>query len=134
VPQLAGIDLAHVNLARTAIARAEDLARTWLKKYMLFGRDQDAEETVRILVGSDPKYLPHGKYLSHGQVVNHAEARDFLELSVEYLPPDDPLWEIIWELYVRSDMFCHQTQQAKVFESESMSTAVKFQLVGPAGG
>jgi len=127
VPQLAGIDLAYIDVARAAIARAENLARTWLKKYMLFGRDQDAEETVQILVGSKPKYL------SHGQVVNYAEARDLLKLNVEYLPPDDPLWEIIWELYVRSDMFCHQTQQAKIFESESISMGLKIQMVGPTG-
>jgi hypothetical protein len=127
VPQLAGMDLAYIELARTAIARAETLATTWLKKYMLNGRDQQAQETVQILVGRRPKYL------SHGQVVNHVEAAELLHLSTEYLRPDDPLWELIWELYVRSDMFCHQTQQAKLFESDSISMGVKFAMVGPVG-
>jgi len=88
VPQLAGMDLAYVDLARTAIARAESLATAWLKKYMLRGRDQQAEETVKILVGGT-------KYLSHGQVVSYEEARNLLHLNVEYLRPDDPLWELI---------------------------------------
>jgi hypothetical protein len=127
VPQLAGIDLAYIDLASTAIARAEELARTWLKRYMLCGRDQEAEDTVQILVGRKPKFL------SHDQVVNYAEARNLLNLNIEYLPPHDPLWELIWELYVRSDMFCHQTQQAKIFESESISMGLKIQMVGPAG-
>jgi hypothetical protein len=127
VPQLAGIDLAYVNLAGTAIARAEELARAWLKKYMLCGRDQEAEDTVQILVGRKPKYL------SHGQVVNQAEAKDLLRLNIDYWRPDDPLWDLIWELYVRSDMFCHQTQQAKIFENEFVSLGLKIQVVSPAG-
>jgi hypothetical protein len=95
---------------------------------MLKGRDQQAEETVQILVGR------RRQYLSHGQVVNCAEARDVLHLNIEYLRPDNPIWELIWELYVRSDMFCHQNQQAKILENDSISMGVKLALVGPGGG
>ena len=118
VPQLASIDLAYVDLARTAIARAESLAKSWLRKYMLFGRDEEADATVEILLGRT-------KYLSHGQVVNHQEARDLLQLNVKYLPPGDDLWELLWELYVRSDMFCHQGQNAKLFENDTISMAMR---------
>ena len=118
VPQLANMDLAYVDLARTAIARAESLATTWLKRYMLAGRDQQADETVGILIGRT-------KYLSHGQVVNYREARDLLHLTVRYLDPRDELWELLWELYVRSDMFCHQTQHAKLFENDTVSVGMR---------
>lgn len=121
VPQLASVDLPYVDLARTAIARAESLATTWLKRYMLAGRDQQADETVAILVGRT-------KYLSHGQVVNYQEARDLLHLNVHHLEPREELWELIWELYVRSDMFCHQTQHGKLFENDTVSMGVRIAL------
>jgi hypothetical protein len=38
------------------------------------------------------------KYLSHGAVMDHEAAMD-LGLNVDYLPPDNVLWDAIWRLY-----------------------------------
>jgi hypothetical protein len=121
VPQLANIDLAYVDLARTAIARAESLAKAWLKAYMLRGNDTQADQTVEILVGRT-------KYLSHGQVVNHQDAQNRLHLKVRYVAPLEQLWELIWELYVRADTYCNQTQNGKLFESDSVSMGLRVSV------
>jgi hypothetical protein len=37
-------------------------------------------------------------YFSHGSAIDHVEAKA-LGLAVEYLGPDDPIWQRIWLLY-----------------------------------
>jgi hypothetical protein len=119
VPLLAGVDLAFIDFCEKAVERSRSLAEIWLKRYMLRGRDQKAEEVASILSE------PGKRYLSHGQVIGWKEAKKELDLNVKYLPIKDDKWGLIWEIYVRSEVFLRQTGHVKLFENNKISTAIR---------
>jgi hypothetical protein len=84
---------------------------------MMKGRaDSEIEDTVQKLSSRDV-------YYSHGSVINHAEATA-LGLNVEYLPPNDVIWERVWLLYCMHDHDCRKSRYLKVFEGRARSTAI----------
>ena len=65
-------------------------------------------------------------YFSHGSSIDHAEAKS-LGLNIEYLAPNDPIWQRIWLLHCMHCMYehdCHNSKYLKIFEGRFRSTAV----------
>lgn len=72
------------------------------------------------------KILTEGEtYRSHGKVIDFNEAKNVLRLNVELIDNSTDLWEKPWELYIRSLQFLNVTSQAKLFENEKVSVALK---------
>ena len=77
---------------------------------------QEIDDAVQKLSSRDVFY-------SHVSVIGHAEATT-LGLNVEYLPPDNLVWQWIWLLYCMYDHDCRKARYLKVFEGRLRSTAV----------
>ena len=60
------------------------------------------------------------KYLSHGAVMDHEAAMD-LGLNVDYLPPDNVLWDAIWRLYCDYVLALARGGIGQIFESRGAS-------------
>lgn len=78
-----------------ALAQSRKLAKILLSEGMMKGTpDADIEIAVRKLSSRDV-------YFSHGSAIDHTDAKA-LGLAVEYLGPDDPIWQRVWLLYTKS--------------------------------
>jgi hypothetical protein len=62
-------------------------------------------------------------YFSHGSSIDHKEAKA-LGLNVEYLPPEDPLWQQIWLLHCMYEHDCRKARYLKIFEGRVRSPAI----------
>jgi ATP-dependent protease ClpP protease subunit len=112
-PLLQQLDPALIDFCRKAIKRAERFAEKWLKRYQCKSAPRTAKQIAKKLL--DPK-----RYLLHGTVIDYNEATT-LKLCVKYLPPHDPLWEMIWRLYCTYEIDMRKEKLAKILESESVS-------------
>lgn len=117
IPQWDQIDLAHVDRCRKAVEHSKVLATNWLCEWMMKDRKDKAKETAL--------KLAEGKsYLSHGRVIDWKEAQEDLGLEIVYLAPEDSLWKLYWEYYVRADMALRQQGAGKLFET--LTTHVRY--------
>jgi len=112
-PLLAQLDPALIDFCRKAIARSERFAEKWLLKTQCQGAPKKAKRIAKSLVSTR-------RYISHGTVIDHSEATS-LGLAVEYLAPDDALWQAIWRLYCAYEVDIRKESLAKVFESATVS-------------
>ncbi len=117
VPLLATLNPTLLDVCKKAIDRVRAFGESWLPRYMCGNDQQKANRIVNRL-------LDVSRYLSHGQIIDANEAKD-IGLSVDYLEPDDPLWKLIWEYYCRAELFLRTTQQFKLFESLTVSIAIR---------
>lgn len=106
-----------VQYAHLAISQTQKLAAQLLTKGMLAGMD---EAIIQDLV---KKIATRTHYHSHGSVIDHAEA-SALGLKVNYLPPDDELWQKIWLLRTMYEYDCRSHGLMKLFESNSISSGI----------
>jgi len=124
--QLTTIDVAFVKECERAMGFARDVASKWLKNCML-KKIKDKSVRTRLANRIAKKLSSAQDYLSHGRMINANEittTRDLDKLEVELLSKEDTLWNIIWEIYVRSEVFLSMNQnpnqlKAKLFESSN---------------
>lgn len=99
---------------KNAYERMRKMAETLLVNGMMKGRpSNDAQETLN-------KISSASGYLSHGAVIDYDEATS-LGLSVDYLPPEDDLWQRVWLLYCLYDHDTKVRGLAKVIEGSKYS-------------
>jgi hypothetical protein len=100
-----------------ALQQTKALALRLLTTGMMKGKpDADIADTIKKLSGRD-------HFFSHGSVINHTEASQ-LGLSVEYLPPDNEIWQKLWLLYCMYDHDSRRERHSKIFEGPSISTSI----------
>lgn len=116
-PEMAQQNFPLHKYGEYALQQSKKIAKSLLTKGMLNGKpEQEIDDVVQKLSSRDV-------YFSHGSVIDHDEAQS-LGLSIEYLPPDDDLWQRIWFLYCMYDHDCRKSRYLKVFEGRARSTAV----------
>lgn len=116
-PEIAAQNFPLHKFGTYALLQSKALAIRLLTEGMMKGRDAaEIQDVVRKLSGREV-------FFSHGSVINHVEAKK-LGLSVEYLPPDDPVWQHIWLLYCMYDHDCRRDRYLKVFEGPGVSTSI----------
>jgi len=113
-PLLQQLDPALIDFCKKAITRSKRFAEKWLLKSQFHGNPEQANKTATELINTE-------KYLSHGTVIDYKQASDELKLDVDYLPPDDPLWQMIWRLYCSYEIDMRDEKLAKIFESMTVS-------------
>lgn len=100
-------DPPRIHQYRAAMARARSLAEKLLRMRMF----QDGSGAWSSITS---KLMDTKQYQSHSQMIGFEEARQ-LGLRVDYLCPDDPVWQGYWQLY------CYQRlevdEKYKLFES-----------------
>lgn len=112
-----------ISICEASIKGARKFAEHWLKKYMLKDNPTQAEDVA--------EWLSDGKtYKSHGKVIDYQEARDVLKLNVDQINPNDELWFLIWELYIRSFQFLKSKgpAAAKLYESDEVSLQMNITI------
>jgi len=115
VALLAAVDLAFVETCQKAVDEARELASELLLISMLKDRPEEARRVAEALS------TPSG---SHGEMISHARAASEYALKVEYLPQDHELWKLLWELYIRSDMYLRSSRKLKLLESADSSISI----------
>lgn len=123
-PKIAEQNFNLHKFAEYALSQSRKLAKTLLSEGMMNGNSQAAIDTVvRTLSSRDI-------YFSHGSAIDHVEAKA-LGLAVEYLGPDDPIWQRIWLLYCMYEHDCRKSRYLKIFEGRMRSTAIAAPHAGP---
>jgi hypothetical protein len=98
---------AWISEMEREIKFGKDMVSKHLKKHML----------PRLLKGADARTLGQtatriagnlsqaNRRFSHGRMIGAQECKDELHLDVEILPQDDERWKLIWEIWVRMEIF-----------------------------
>lgn len=119
-PLLTHLDPSLIDYCFKAVERSKAFAKKWLLRGMCRGDEGLANRIAEELTNVE-------KYLSHGSVIDWEEAKN-IGLNITYLPPDDPLWELVWRLYctylVDMQAVGEQGKVSKIFESEHVSIAI----------
>jgi hypothetical protein len=97
-PILAQIRPEMIAFCEEAIEFSKDFLRRWLPVGILRGSKIDPETVISELVEGR-------KYKSHGQVIGYAEAKSLLGERIELVDPSSELWNLIWELHLRSVIY-----------------------------
>jgi len=121
MPMLTNLRPELIDICQKSIEDAKTFAVKWLKSYMLKDNPDQAEKVAGELTKGD-------RYKSHGKVIDFKEAKEYLNLNVEYLKPESPLWNKIWELYVRGVQFLQATNQVKLYENSTISLALQVSV------
>lgn len=116
MPEFAKMNFPAHQLGILALNQTKKLAERLLREGMLSDNLQDVERVARTLGSRDV-------YFSHGSTIDHREAAD-LGLKIEYLPPDDEVWQRLWLLYTMYDHDVRKEGLVKVFEGRGRSTSV----------
>jgi hypothetical protein len=100
-----------------ALQQTRTLARNLLAAGMMKGKPQPDVDTVVAKLSS------RDAYFSHGSVIDHREA-SALGLNVEYLKPDDEIWQRLWLLLCMYEHDCRRSHLLKVFEGRARSLSI----------
>jgi hypothetical protein len=115
---LSASDIALVNHCQKLMDFAVDMGIKWLSKFMLKDEEnakEKAKNTANTL-RSVSKYLLHGRMINADELIKHPD----IHLKVKKLEKDDPLWKLIWELYVRCEIYLNMAgdgPKVKLIES-----------------
>lgn len=92
---------------------SSQFAQKWLTKFMCKGDEKLAKEITS-------RFMDVKKFLSHGRMISVGDAKRILPKdAVIELGRDDPLWNMIWELYVRLEWRLNTERVVKVFGNEA---------------
>jgi Serine dehydrogenase proteinase len=108
-----------------ALQQSKTIAKSLLAAGMMAGKTPAEIDEIT------NKLSTRETYASHGSVIHHREAVT-LGLKIEYLPPEDPVWERLWLLYCMYESDCRKNRYLKVFEGRARSTAVAAPAPAPA--
>jgi hypothetical protein len=127
--QLAGLNIPFTMEMENWIDFSEKTAETLLNKYMLqskFKKPIPRRKKAREIA---TKLLSKQLFPVHGQFIDGSTATK-LELEVELLDKADPLWEKIWEYYIRCEVQMNMQLnpplvKIKLYESSQMTLVVQ---------
>jgi len=107
--QLQRYDARQIKQWRLELDLAEDVVIKLLKTGMMKDlSEEDIRERIKVLL--DPIELK-----AHGHPI-YWEAAKEMGLSIEHVENDSPIWESVWELYIRSNWYVSH-RAGKIVES-----------------
>ena len=116
-PEIAAQNFVLHKAGVFALQQTKALAERLLTNGMMKGKPPtEIAETIKKLSSRD-------HFFSHGSVINHREAAQ-LGLSIEYIPPEEEVWQKLWLLYCMYDHDCRRDRYLKVFEGPTISTSI----------
>jgi len=125
-PIIAQIRPEMIAYCQDAIDFSKDFLRRWLPQGVLKGSNINPEDVIKELVVGET-------YKSHGQVIGYEDAKSLLGDRVELIDPKGDLWNLVWELYLRSThALSMMPDAAKLFETEKSSTTMQIRVMAPA--
>ncbi len=126
--QLAGLNIPFTDEMENQIGFAKKTAIALLHKYMLLPIHKESAIRKKNAESIATKLLSKELFPVHGHYINGQTAKD-MGLQVELLQKDDPLWEKIWEYYIRCEVQMNIPLQpghikTKLFESGNQVSLV----------
>lgn len=126
---LTTIDTSFVKECERAMGFSRNVASKWLSSYMLKGKIKDSKKRSECADKIAKKLSSAEEYLSHGRMINAHDIQsdnDLKNLEIDVLDKQCKLWNLLWEIYVRSEVFLSinpnpQQIKAKLFESFNSS-------------
>lgn len=116
--QLANYDERDITEMRAALALSEDIAIRCLASGMMAGKTQkQIKEKIKI-------FLTPERTKTHGRPIYKEEAAT-CGLNIEMREVRDPVWQRIYELYIRTNNFV-DTKAAKSIESSNHAFTARF--------
>ena len=125
---LTTIDVAFVKECERAMNFARNVGSRFLSRYMLGSMKNKKEREDLALkiadtLSSAQTYLSHGRMITAKDIASHGVLK---KLKIENLDQTNVLWNIIWEIYMRSEVYLSinsnpQQIKAKLFESADSS-------------
>jgi ATP-dependent protease ClpP protease subunit len=124
--QLAAIDPVFVTHCESLMTFAKKLGEKWIaRRLQATGvqepqAKQDANKVITFLSNVE-------EHITHGRLILARELKTNCQppLDIIELPEQDLLWQRLWELYIRSEVFLKMSQpakpQAKLFETADVS-------------
>lgn len=115
------VEPAFIEECKRELNFAIDLVKKWLPKYMLKTKNpswdlrklkQTANTIAKNLSSAEKRFV-------HGRMIGPDESEQ-LGLGVTKLKKEDPVWNLLWEIYLRSEIFLMvnsnpQQQASKLF-------------------
>lgn len=124
--QLAAIDPVFVTHCEQLMTFAKQLGRKWIagrlaaKGLTQQDADQQADTVIKFLSNVE-------EHITHGRLILARELRKNCEpaLGIVELEEGDESWQLLWELYVRCEVFLGSNPpKAKLFETADVSIAL----------
>jgi len=123
--QLATLDPAFVNHCERMMNFARDMSK-WLATYMLADKQKEAKKLAKVTTEA---LCMANRFFSHGRMItaHEIEGNPDIHLKIDYLEKDSEHWGLLWELYVRCEVFLRAPDprtkkvRAKLFHDEEGS-------------
>lgn len=130
IAQLSAMDSGFVDHCEKSMQFAKDFAKKALSKYML-KNEKDPEQLANQIANdltSASKYFTHGRTIS-AQFMKQNPPLD--KLKLEDLQKESEQWKMLFELYLRSELFLDmdnqpQQRKGKLFETANFSMVTSF--------
>ena len=100
------VEPAFIEECKRELKFSHDLVKKWLPQYMLKKKylELNQEELEKKAVSIATNLSSADKRFSHGRMIGAQECND-IGLNIEILKKEDPLWNLLWEFYVRAEVF-----------------------------
>jgi flagellar hook-basal body complex protein FliE len=123
-PVLQQIRPETIKFCEDAILFSKSFAKRWLKDGSMKGKSETAiEKTAFELITGD-------RFNMHGSVINHQEAKESLNLNVEFWDQTDERWQLLWDYYLRVKAnFQMNPVSAKLFETTETSLTMNVEII-----
>jgi hypothetical protein len=120
--QLAAVDPVFVTHCEQIMTFARQLVRKFISnKHGQSQLGQQWADKVVDFLSNVEEHITHGWLILARELQQHCVP----PLEVEELPEDNPLWQLVWELYVRSEVFLKQSKAgAKLIETGEVSLTI----------
>jgi len=117
--QIASLDAPFIDHCEKLMEFSQEVARKYLAKYMFSATKpaQAQKEAVdKVLKGLSSVSI----FKVHGRMIDGNAAKTDLKLNVRLLAKDAPLWEDLWQYYVRADVTLSKSRHAlKLIETRN---------------
>jgi hypothetical protein len=120
--QLATLDIPFTHEMENWIEFSRKTGVTLLDKYMLKPKFPRAAQRKKKAEGIAKKLLSKQLFPVHPQFINGETAKN-LGLEVEILSKDEPLWDLLWTFYIRSEVQMNLPIQAPLIKVKSFESS-----------
>jgi len=121
-PVLQQIRPETIKYCEDAIAFSRSFAQRRLKNGAMKGKSED-----KIKKTAD-ELTTGNRFNMHGSVINYQDAKNFLDLNVEFWDQADERWQLLWNYYLRVKALFQINQSAtKLFETTETSVTMNIQ-------
>jgi len=117
-----------IKYCEDTIAFSRSFAQRWLKKGAMKGKSEDniKKTADELTIGN--------RFNMHGSVINYQDAKNFLDLNVEFWDQADERWQLLWNYYLRvKALFRINQTVAKLFETTETSVTMNIQTIPMQG-